>query len=100
MIRLNKDSMEFCREQEVEKIIRKYSIFNKFPIKLNGNLVNNLQAIWYRDKREVTQDEYEMFYEHLANTKIPFKYKLHYSADVPLAIKAVFFVPSSHNEKM
>lgn len=59
-----------------------------------------MQAIWYRDKREVTEDEYERFFEHLANTKIPYKFKLHYSTDVPLAIKALFYIPSSHSEKM
>lgn len=45
-------------------------------------------------------DEYERFFEQIANTRIPFKYKLHYSTDVPLAIKALLYIPSSHNEKM
>jgi HSP90 family molecular chaperone len=62
--------------------------------------VNNLQAIWYREKRDVTEDEYERFFEHLGNTKVPYKFKLHYSTDVPLTIKAVFYVPSTHQEKM
>lgn len=75
-------------------------MFNKYPIKLNGALVNNLQAIWYRDKRDVTQDEYERFYEQLADTKIPYKYKLHYSTEVPLEIRALFYVPTTHGEKM
>ena len=75
-------------------------MFNKYPIKLNGSLVNNLQAIWYRDKREVTLDEYERFYEQLADTKIPYKYKLHYSTEVPLEIRALFYIPTTHNEKM
>ena len=100
VLRLNPNAIQFCREGEVEKIIRKYSVYNKFPINLNGHLVNNLEAIWYRDKREVTADQYQAFYENLNNTKIPYKFKLHYSTDVPLAIKAVFFVPSTHNEKM
>lgn len=56
--------------------------------------------MWYRDKRDVTEDEYERFFEHLANTKIPYKFKLHYSTDVPLAIKAIFYIPSNHAEKM
>ena len=99
VLRLENSAIQFCREKEVEKIIKKYSVYNKYPIKLNGNLVNNLQAIWYKDKREVTQDEYEMFYENLANTKIPYKYRLHYSTDVPLAIKALFYIPNSHAEK-
>ena len=61
VLRLNKNCNEFSRASEVEKIIRKYSIFNKYPINLNGNLLSNLQAIWFRDKREVSQDEYEQF---------------------------------------
>lgn len=47
----------------------------------------------------MTEDEYERFFEQTANTKIPFKYKLHYTTDVPLAIKALLYVPSSHGEK-
>lgn len=100
ILKLKPESREFSREAEVEKILRKYSLFINYPIKLNGQLINNLQAVWYRDKREVTEDEYERFYEHLANTKIPYKFKLHYSTDVPLTIKALFYIPSNHSEKM
>ena len=32
VLRLRKDCIKFSREQEVEKVIKKYSIFNKFPI--------------------------------------------------------------------
>jgi TNF receptor-associated protein 1 len=100
VLKLKPESREFAREAEVEKILRKYSLFITYPIKLNGQLINNLQAIWYRDKREVTEDEYERFFEHLANTKIPYKFKLHYSTDVPLAIKALFYIPGQHSERM
>jgi HSP90 family molecular chaperone len=58
-----------------------------------------MQAIWYRDKREVTDEEYEVFYETIAKTKIPYKYWLHYSTDVPLSIKALLYSPSTNNEK-
>jgi len=47
----------------------------------------------------VTVDEYERFWEQIANTKIPYKYMLHYSTDVPLSIRALLYVPSTHNEK-
>jgi len=47
----------------------------------------------------VTEDEYERFFEQLANTKIPYKFKLHYSTDVPLAIKALLYAPSHNSEK-
>ena len=98
-MKLKPETRSFCREDEIEKILRKYSLFITYPIKINGRLINNLQAIWYRDKREVTEDEYERFFEHLANTKVPYRYKLHYSTDVPLTIKGVFYIPSTHMEK-
>ena len=75
-------------------MIKKFSQFISFPIRLNGQTVNSLQAIWQRDKREVTQDEYERFYESLASTKISHQYLLHYGVEVPLTIKALLYVPS------
>lgn len=48
----------------------------------------------------MNDDEYDRFYEQIANTKIPYKYKLHYSTDVPLAIKALLYIPSTHSERM
>jgi TNF receptor-associated protein 1 len=48
----------------------------------------------------VTADEYERFFESIANTKVPYKYLLHYSTDVPLSIKALIYIPSVHNERM
>ena len=90
---------EFSQELVVEKIVKKFSQFISYPIKINGQTVNTLGAIWYRDKRDVTIDEYERFFESIANTKIPYKYMLHYSTDVPLAIKAVMYIPSTHAER-
>lgn len=74
-------------------------MFITHPIKLNGKVVNSLQALWYRNKKDVADEEYETFYESIANTKIPYKYRLHYSTDVPLAIKALVFYPSTNAEK-
>lgn len=93
------ESRNFSQPREVEAILKKFSLFITYPIKLNGEVINSMQAVWYRDKREVSDDEYEKFYESIAKTKIPYKYWLHYSTDVPLAIKSVLFFPSTSNEK-
>ena len=36
ILKLKPESREFCRESEVEKILRKYSLFINYPIKMNG----------------------------------------------------------------
>jgi TNF receptor-associated protein 1 len=96
---LRPECKQFSKPSEIKRILQKYSLFISYPIKLNGEVINSLQAIWYRDKREVAADEYDRFYETVANTKIPYKFKLHYSTDVPLAIKAILYIPSTNSEK-
>lgn len=98
-MKLTPESREFSQENIVEKVVKKFSQFIAYPIKLNGQTINSLGAIWYREKREVTVDEYERFFETLANTKIPYKYMVHYSTDVPLSIRSVIYIPSTHNER-
>ncbi len=99
ILKLLPESREFSTDGLVEKTIKKFSQFIAYPIKLNGQVINSLGALWTREKREVTIDEYERFFEQLANTKIPYKYMLHYSTDVPLSIKSVLYIPSTHNER-
>jgi TNF receptor-associated protein 1 len=99
IIHLKSECRDFCRPTELQKIIKKYSNFISYTIKLNGEVINNLQAIWYREKKDVTADEYQKFYELLANTKMNYKYLLHFSSDVPLDIKALLYIPSSSMEK-
>lgn len=48
----------------------------------------------------MTEDEYERFFEQVANTKVPYKFKLHYTTDVPLAIKTLLYIPSQTSERM
>lgn len=98
-LKLLPESREFSQDAMVEKIIKKFSQFISYPIKLNGAVINSLGAIWSREKRDVTADEYERFFEQMANTKIPYKYMLHYSTDVPISIKSILYVPSTHNER-
>lgn len=53
VMKLKADARQFCEETEIEKIITKFSQFISYPIRLNGSQINSLQAIWYREKREV-----------------------------------------------
>ena len=93
------DCREFTKPRELKAILTKFSQFISHPIKLNGKVINSMKALWYRNKKEVSNDDYEKFYESIANTKIPYKYVLHYAADVPLAIKSLIYFPSTNPEK-
>jgi len=85
--------------EEVQKTIQKYSNFITYPITINGQKANIVKAIWTKGKTDLTDEDYQLFWEHIANTKVHYRYKLHYAADVPLSLKALLYVPSLHMEK-
>lgn len=99
VIHLKTECRDFCKASELMKIIKKYSNFISYTIKVNGEVVNNVQAIWYREKKDVSAEEYQKFFELVSNNKLPYKYLLHFSSDVPLDIKALLFIPGQSMEK-
>jgi molecular chaperone HtpG len=89
---------EFARESRIEGIIKRYSNFVPLPIELNGRALNTVQALWTRNKSEIKDGEYEEFYKYIGHdTEAPL-YRLHFSADAPLAIHALLFVPAKSLE--
>lgn len=98
-LHLRADCRQFGTLQEVRGVIQKYSNFINYPIAVNGEKLNLVKAIWARDRREVSEEEYQQFYAYLTGRKEDYFAKLHYSADVPLSIRALVYVPSTHLEK-
>jgi TNF receptor-associated protein 1 len=99
VIHLKGDHWDYCDENRIEKILKMYSNFVQFPIYLNGNRVNTVEAIWAKDPKEVTEDEYSGFYKYIANAVDEPLDIYHFRAEVPLDVKALFYVPSFHSEK-
>ncbi|HEY2341511.1 MAG TPA: molecular chaperone HtpG [Chthoniobacteraceae bacterium] len=89
---------EFASASRIEQIIKRYSNFVPFPIELNGNVVNTVQALWTKNKSEVTESEYEEFYKYIAHDSEPPQYRLHFNADAPLALRTLLFVPKKSYE--
>ena len=83
----------------METILKKYSNFVGYPIYLNGVRVNTIQAIWNLTKNEVTEEQHAEFYRYIANAYDAPTYRMHFNADVPLQINALFYFPERHMEK-
>ena len=100
VIHLKPECRDFSRGSEIIKIAKKYSNFISYSIKINGEVINNVQAIWYRPKKEISSEEYQKFYEIVNNqSKLPYKYLLHFASDIPLDIKTIMYIPSANPEK-
>lgn len=100
IISLKEGCEDYAKKWKVESIIKQYSSFVPFPIKLEGDTVNTVQALWARNKSEISDDEYLEFYKFIANAADDPLYRLHFSTDAPLSINSLLFVPKENFEIM
>ena len=100
ILELKDDAHEYATKFTIERIIKQYSTFVPFPVKVEGKTVNTVQAIWTRSKSEITDEEYTEFYKFVGNAVDEPLYRLHFSADAPLAINALLYVPKENYETL
>lgn len=105
---------EFLEEYRLKAIIKKYSDFIRYPIKMDVSgkrpkegsddefedyeeeqRVNSMVPIWRKNKSELTADDYDNFYaeKHYGFDK-PLKH-IHISADGTVVYQAILFIPES-----
>jgi TNF receptor-associated protein 1 len=99
VVHLKKDCKDFAGEDRVKQIIKQYSSFVQFPINVNGERVNTVDAIWLRNKSEIKDEEYTEFYKFQSNAFDEPLLRMHFNADAPITINALLFVPKENTER-
>lgn len=103
---------EYLDEYRLKTIIKKYSDFIRYPIKMDvterrlkegtdneyetytvEKVINSMVPIWRKNKNELTQEDYENFYseKHYGFDK-PIKY-IHISVDGAVRYNAILYIP-------
>jgi molecular chaperone HtpG len=100
VLHLKEEAKEFTEKWSVERIIKRYSNFVSFPIKLNDGAINTVQALWTRPKSEIKEEEYKEFYEFIGHDSDAPLARLHFTADAPLSVQALLFVPARNSETL
>jgi molecular chaperone HtpG len=97
IITLKEDAKDFLQEWSIKDIIRRHSDYIAFPIYVGDSEepTNKQTAIWRRDPKEVTDEQYNDFYKMLTmDWEVPL-HRIHMRADVPLQFYALLYIPSS-----
>ncbi len=105
---------QFAEEFRLKEIIKKYSDFIRYPIKMNvtkskpkedneeeyvdyveEETINSMVPIWRKNKSELTDEDYENFYQekHYGFDK-PLKH-IHTSVDGTIRYHAILYIPST-----
>ncbi len=92
---LKEDAKEFCSEWRLESIIKKYSNYLPFPVKVKDKTINQVKAIWTQSKSEVKDDEYKEFYKQISHGQQDPFHHLHFNIDAPIQYYALLYFPES-----
>ena len=106
------DYSRFLDEYELRNLIKKYSDYIRYPIRMeveksrkkedsdefeyytDWETMNSMVPLWQRNKKDVTEEEYESFYrEKFFDYQKPLK-TLHISAEGTVSFKALLYVPA------
>ena len=92
-LHLKEDKGEFAEEWRIKNIIRKYSNFVDFPVFVEDERVNTVDALWHKSKSELTDEQLTEFYKFVSNdTDEPLGH-LQLSLEGVVSFKALLFIP-------
>ncbi len=52
---------------KIREIVKRYSDFIAWPIRMSGETLNSMKALWARPRSEVSEAEYREFYRHISH---------------------------------
>jgi molecular chaperone HtpG len=58
---------DYTQPHVLKDIVKRYSDFVTYPIRLKGETLNSMKAIWTRGRDEVSEDEHREFYKHVSH---------------------------------
>lgn len=91
---LNEDKREFADEHKLKEIIRNYSNFADFPILMNGEQINKVEAIWRKKPSDIKEEEYNEFYKFISNDFEEPLRRIHLDIEgAAVSFKALLFIP-------
>ena len=93
---------DYASADVVKDIVRRYSDFVGYPIKLKvwkdnvleDTTLNSMKAIWTRPKGEVTDDEYREFYRHVSHDWMPPLRHVAVKMEGTFEASALLYIPS------
>ena len=114
ILELREEEKKYLDEWQIRSIIKKYSDFIEHPIVMDvekeqdstlkkgekvkvkeEETLNSMKAIWLRERSEVSEEEYNQFYQHISHDFTDPAKVIHYKAEGTSEFTALLYIPSS-----
>ncbi|MFJ9933846.1 molecular chaperone HtpG [Streptomyces virginiae] len=97
---------DYLSESKIRQIVKRYSDFIRWPIRMatdrtdadgeatsDLDTLNSMKALWARHRSEVTEDEYNEFYQQISHDWLPPAETIHMRAEGTFEYEALLFIP-------
>ncbi|MFD7550443.1 molecular chaperone HtpG [Streptomyces sp. NPDC059816] len=85
---------DYTDERKIREIIKRYSDFISFPVRLGDETLNSMKALWARPRAEVSDEEYQEFYRHISHDWTDPLDIIQMRAEGTFEYEALLFLPS------
>src|SRR6201991_125674 len=85
---------DYADAWKIKEIVKRYSDFISFPIKMGDETLNSMKALWARPRSEVSDDEYHQFYRHISHDWSDPLEIINMRAEGTFEYEALLFLPS------
>ena len=108
VLHLSDDCKEYCEEQKVQELLKKYCHF--LPVEIafgkvkewkdgkyidteKDNIINNVEPLWTRKPTEITEEQYKAFYSELYPMSDEPLFNIHMNIDYPFNLTGILYFP-------
>jgi molecular chaperone HtpG len=85
---------DYAAESKIREIVKRYSDFIAFPIKMGDDTLNSMKALWARPRSEVSDEEYHQFYRHISHDWTDPLEIINMKAEGTFEYEALLFLPA------
>jgi molecular chaperone HtpG len=85
---------DYTEPAKIREIVKRYSDFITWPVRLGGEEINSRKALWARPASEVSEEEYAEFYRHISHDWNAPLETIRMQAEGTFEYQALLFLPA------
>lgn len=93
ILHLNNESLEFLEESRISTVLEKFCRFLPVPIFFNDKQINNTNPAWTKKPSELTDKDYQDFYNELYPYSEAPLFWIHLNVDYPFNLTGILYFP-------
>ncbi|MBP7653305.1 molecular chaperone HtpG [Candidatus Dependentiae bacterium] len=96
IVYLKDEEQEFLEKERVKNVIKKYSNFLRYPVYIENEKANEIEAIWTKQASQVKDEEYKEFYKFISHSSETPMFKIHKHSDAPIQFYMLIYCPEKN----